>query len=67
MKIIGNMVGCYSPFGKTVIIADSDGNEFTGVVVDQETILTATAADIMAGKTAATDDGIVTGTHSCEN
>ena len=25
MKIIGNMVGCYSPFGKTVIIADSDG------------------------------------------
>lgn len=65
MNIIGNMVGCYSQIGKTFIIEDSDGNEFTGVIVGQETIFTATASDITAGKIAATNDGVVTGTHSC--
>lgn len=66
MTIIGNMVGCYSPMGKTFTLVDEDNNEFTGVVVDQETVLTATAADIVAGKVAATDEGVVTGTHACE-
>lgn len=65
MKIVGNMVGCYSPMGKTFIIEDENGNQVTGIVVDQETILTATAADIVAGKTAGTEDGIVVGTHEC--
>ena len=65
MKIVGNMVGCYSPMGKTFIIEDENGNQITGIVVDQETILTATAADIVAGKTAGTEDGIVVGTHEC--
>ena len=66
MSIVGNMVGCYSPMGKTFILIDEDNNEFTGVVVDQETVFTATAADIVAGKTAATEEGVVTGTHSCD-
>ena len=65
MIIVGNMVGCYSPMGKSFIIEDENGNEFTGIVVDQETVLTATAADIIAGKTAGTEDGIVVGTHEC--
>jgi hypothetical protein len=65
MKIIGNMVGCYSPMGKTFILEDENGNEVTGIVVDQEVIFTATAADIVAGKTAGTEDGVVVGTHEC--
>mgnify|MGYP003430264350 FL=1 len=65
MKIVGNMVGCYSPIGKTFIIEDENGNEVTGIVVDQETVFTATAADIVKGKVAGTDDGVVVGTHEC--
>jgi hypothetical protein len=65
MKIVGNMVGCYSPMGKTFIIEDENGNEITGIVVDQETVFTATAADIVKGKVAGTDDGVVVGTHEC--
>lgn len=65
MKIVGNMVGCYSPMGKTFILEDENGNEITGIVVDQETVFTATAADIMKGKVAGTDDGVVIGTHEC--
>jgi hypothetical protein len=65
MKIVGNMVGCYSQIGKTFIIEDENGNEITGIVVDQETVFTATAADIVKGKVAGTDDGVVVGTHEC--
>ena len=65
MKIIGNMIGCYSPIGKTFIIEDENGNEITGIVVDKETVFTATAADIVKGKIAGTDDGVVVGTHEC--
>ena len=65
MTIVGNMVGCYSPMGKTFIIVDEDGNELTGIVVDQETIFTATAEDIVMGKVAGTDEGVVVGTHKC--
>lgn len=65
MKIVGNMVGCYSPMGKTFILEDENGNEFTGIVVDQEVVFTATAADIVKGKVAGTDDGVVIGTHEC--
>lgn len=65
MKIVGNMVGCYSPMGKTFILEDENGNELTGIVVDQEVVFTATAADIVKGKVAGTDDGVVVGTHEC--
>lgn len=64
MNIVGNMVGCYSPMGKTFIIQDSDGNEITGVVTGEETVFTATADDIKIGKIAATDEGIVEGTDT---
>lgn len=64
--ICGNVVGGASSFGKTFLIEDQDGNQLTGVVVDELTIFTATAEDIKIGKTAATDSGIVTGTHICE-
>lgn len=37
----------------------------TGVVVDQLTVMTATSSDIVAGKIAGTEDGIVVGTHEC--
>ncbi len=66
MKIVGNMIGCYSPMGKTFIIEDENGNEITGIVVDQETVFTATAADIVKGKVAGTDDGVVVGIHDCD-
>lgn len=65
MSIVGNMAGCYSPIGKTFIITDENGNEVTGIVVDQETVFTATAADIVKGKTAGTEEGVVVGTHEC--
>lgn len=65
MRITGNMVGCYSPMGKTFIFEDAKGNEIVGVVVEQEMVLTAKSSDIVAGKIAATDDGIVVGTHEC--
>lgn len=62
--IIGNMVGGTAPI-KTIKIVDSDNNEFIGIIVDQETVFTATAADIVKGKTAGTEDGVVVGTHEC--
>ena len=64
--INGNLVGGIVGYGKTFVIVDENGNEITGVVTDEITTLTATAADIKAGKTAAVDSGIVTGTHVCE-
>lgn len=65
MIIVGNMCGCYSTLGKSLILEDEEGNQVVGVVVGQETVFTATADDIVAGKIAATEDGIVVGTHEC--
>jgi hypothetical protein len=65
MKIIGNMVGCYSPIGKTFIIEDESGNEIVGVVVDSEVIFTATDPDVISGKVYASDNGVSTGTLEC--
>ena len=65
MSISGNLVGAYSQMGKTFVLVDEEGNEITGVVVGKEVILTATADDIVKGKVAGTDDGIVMGTHEC--
>ena len=45
----------------TYILVDEDGNEVVGVMVDAETVFDATANDIRAGKTAATEDGVTTG------
>ena len=64
--IYGNIVGGGSGGSKSFLIEDSDGNQFVGVVTEELTLLTAKASDIVAGKTAGTEDGIVTGTHTCE-
>ena len=60
--IAGNMIGSYSQIGKTFILTDESGNEYTGVVTDKEVILTADASrDIREGTIAVTDEGIVEG------
>lgn len=64
--IYGNLIGGIVGYGKTFVLVDESNNEVTGVVVDKETIFTATAEDIKLGKIAATDSGVVTGTHVCE-
>ena len=64
--ICGNLVGGIVGYGKTFILVDENNNELTGVVVDEVTLLTATAEDIKEGKVAAVDSGIVTGTHICK-
>ena len=62
MSISGNLVGSYSQIGKTFILEDSDGNEFTGVITENVVIFDADPqTDIREGKMAVTDMGIVTG------
>lgn len=67
-----NTIGMYSNasggFGmpKTFVLVDKDNNEYTGVVVGEEVVFTATAADIVEGKVAGTSDGVVVGTHTCD-
>lgn len=66
--ISGNMVGSYSQIGKTFILVDEDGNEITGVCVDNPVVFTANATeDIREGKVAATDEGVVTGSAVIPN
>ena len=60
--ISGNMVGSYSQIGKTFVLVDENGNELTGVVVDQETMFTATDDDVIKGKVYASNDGVSVGT-----
>lgn len=64
--ICGNLVGGITGYGKTFVLVDEKGNEITGVLVDEITIFDATADDIKLGKIAASDSGIVIGTHTCE-
>lgn len=64
MSILGNVVGAYSPMGKTFIITDENGNELTGVVVDQKQVFTATEDDVKIGKTFASEDGVGVGTDT---
>lgn len=66
--IAGNMVGSYSQIGKTFILTDESGNEYTGVVTDKEVIFTAHAdTDIREGTVAATDEGVVVGSAIIPN
>ena len=60
--ISGNMVGSYSQIGKTFTLVDENGNEITGVIVDQETVFTATDNDVIKGKIYASNDGVSVGT-----
>ena len=60
--IYGNLVGSYSQLGKTFIFEDSDGNEVTGVITEQMTILDVTDSDVRSGVIYAGDEGISVGT-----
>lgn len=62
--ISGNMVGSYSQIGRTFTLVDDSGNEITGVIVDQETLFTATDNDVREGVVYASDDGVSTGTKN---
>ena len=64
--IYGNVVGGRSGFGKTFLLEDENGVQLTGVVVDELTVFNATAEDLKIGKVAASDSGIIIGTHECE-
>lgn len=65
--ISGNMVGGAAPL-RTLILEDPDGVQLTGVVVGSEVVFTADAnTDIRAGKVAATDAGVVTGSAIIPN
>ena len=64
--ICGNMVGSYSQIGKTFTLVDEDGNEIIGVVVDKETVFTATDNDVRQGKVYASNDGVSVGTLTVE-
>lgn len=62
--ISGNMVGSYSQMGKTFILVDEDGNEITGVCVDNPVVFTAGDNDVREGMVYASDDGVSTGTKN---
>lgn len=62
--ISGNMVGSYSQMGKTFILVDEDGNEITGVCVDNPVVFTAGDNDVREGMVYASDDGVSTGTKT---
>ena len=64
--IYGNLVGGGSSSLKTVLLVDENNNEFMGVVVGEETLLTAQDSDVLEGKIYVGDDGVSTGTHVCE-
>ena len=63
MSISGNMVGMYSSIGKTFIFTDDDGNELSGVITEQLTILNVTDKDVRKGVVYAGDEGISIGTQ----
>lgn len=60
MSIYGNAVGG-AGMAQTYILEDEDGNEVYGVLVENETVLTATENDIRLGTTAVTGIGLTNG------
>lgn len=48
----------------TFILVDERGTELPAVLTEEKVDLTAEASDIRVGKTAVTDEGVVTGTGS---
>lgn len=64
MSISGNLVGSYSSLGKTFIIVDEDGNEITGVCVDNPVVFTAGDNDVREGMVYAGDNGVSMGTKN---
>lgn len=64
--IYGNIVGGGASSLKTLVLVDEDGNEMTGIVVDELTLFTAVDSDVKLGKVYAGDQGVSTGTHVCD-
>lgn len=64
--IYGNLVGGITGYGKTFMLVDENNNEIPAVVVDELTLFDATAEDLKIGKVAASDSGIIIGTHVCK-
>lgn len=62
--ISGNMVGSYSSIGKTFILVDEEGNEITGVCVDNPVVFTAGDNDVREGMVYAGDNGVSEGTKN---
>lgn len=62
--ISGNMVGSYSQLGKTFILMDDEGNEITGICVDNPVVFTAGDNDVREGFVYAGDSGVSTGTKN---
>jgi hypothetical protein len=60
-----NAIGSFG-MPKSFVLVDENNNEYIGVVVGEEVVFTATAADIVEGKTAGTSEGVVVGTHTCD-
>ena len=60
--INGNMIGIGSAPLKTLILTDENGNEITGVCVENLTVFDATTNDVREGKTFVSDEGSQVGT-----
>ena len=58
--IYGTPVGG-SALPKSYVLETEDGVQLVGVLVGEETVMTATANDIRKGKIAATENGIIEG------
>lgn len=61
--IVGNIIGGNPITPKTYILTTEDGTEVHGVLVDKETIFTATDKQVAEGYTYASDHGVSTGTR----
>ena len=64
--IYGNPSGGFG-MPKTFVLTDDNGNELTGVCVDNLTIFDATTNDVREGKTYAGDEGVKVGTKNIPN
>ena len=60
--IVGNIIGGNPITPKTYILTTESGQEVNAVLVDKETIFTATDNDVRLGSTYASDKGFSTGT-----
>ena len=65
-EVWGALGGGSARSTNTDVLVDENNNEFIGVVVDEFTMFDATPDDLKAGKVAASDSGVIIGTHDCD-
>lgn len=58
---VSNVIGGIPISPKTIMLQTGDGRELPAILVDEETIFTATTNDVRVGKVFATDTGVKTG------